>query len=444
MKKTLTLAVLCLTAKIFFSQNVYNFAGTGVGGYNGDGPISSGQQLNYPVGVAFDGSGNLLITDSYNKLVRKVTPAMVISTFAGGGGGSDGGPANQASFVSPSGIAFDAAGNCYISDVNAHNVRKVDNSGIISTVAGQYGSFGYSGDGAAATLAKLALPQGIATDAAGNLYIADSDNQVIRKVNTSGIISTFAGTGGVSGNTGDGGSATAAKLYRPTGVAVDAAGNVFIADSYNNKIRKVNTSGVISTFAGTGSSGYSGDGAAATGAKLSIPYNITFDATGNLYFSDSYNDVVRKINLAGVISTVAGTGVGGYDGDSGPALNAKFNFPDGIAIDATGNLFIADNFNHRVREVCAGNCLAGVGEIFKKEETLLIFPNPNSGTFKVQAGNIKDGELKILNSIGQEVYKKEIASGENEVAGKDLAPGVYLCLLFTGKQLVGTCRINVQ
>jgi sugar lactone lactonase YvrE len=443
MNKILTLLVLWVPNEILFSQNIYNFAGTGVGGYNGDGAISSEQQLYYPAGLVFDGSGNLLIADGNNQRVRKVSPTMVISTFAGGGGGSDGGPADQASFSTPSGIAFDAAGNCYISDVNAHTVRMVNNSGIISTVAGQNGIFGYSGDGAAATLAKLALPQGIATDAAGNLYIADTDNHVIRKVNTSGIISTFAGTG-VSGSTGDGGNATAAKLYRPTGVVVDGSGNVFIADSYNNKIRKVNTSGVISTFAGTGASGNSGDGFAAISAKLTIPYNVAFDATGNLYFTDSYNNKVRKVNLAGVISTVAGTGLSGYSGDSGPALNAELFYPKGIVLDAAGNLYISDSFNHRIREVCAGNCIANVSVYTGSKGEFLLYPNPNSGIFKIQSGEIEDGELTVLNALGQDVYHKKIRAGENEITGANLAPGVYLCLLFADGRVTATRKVNIQ
>lgn len=230
------------------------------------------------------------------------------------------------------------------------------NAQIITTVAGN-GTTGvypcslcYGGDGGSATAAEIYDPSGVAFDAAGNLYIADAGNNRIRKVTTAGIISTFAGTG-APGFSGDGGPATAAKLWEPMSVSIDAIGNMYIADNANFVIRKVTTAGIISTIAGDTTQGYSGDGGPATAAELSAPTFITTDNAGNVYFTDGNNNRLRMINTAGIINTIAGNGLMGYGGDGGPATAAKLNTPQGITIDAAGNLYIADWSNNRVRKV---------------------------------------------------------------------------------------------
>jgi trimeric autotransporter adhesin len=330
-------------------------AGTGSYGYSGDGGIATSAALTYPLGVAIDASGNIYIADTYNNRIRMVTKSTgIISTVAGTGSSSyrgDGGLATSAELSSPRGVAIDASGNIYIADIGNNRIRMVTKStGIISTVAGT-GSSGYRGDGGLARLALLNSPRGVAIDASGNIYIADTDNRCIRMVTKStGIISTVAGTGS-SSYSGDGGLATSAKLYYPYGVAIDASGNIYIADAGNNRIRMVTKStGIISTVAGTGSSGYSGDGGLAISAQLYDPSGVAFDASGNIYIADTINHCIRMVTKStGIISTVAGTGSYGYSGDGGLATSTALRSPEGVAIDASGNIYIADTKNQRIR-----------------------------------------------------------------------------------------------
>ena len=310
-------------------------AGSGTFGFGGDGGPAVAARLGFPYGVALDGSGNLYIADEANRHIRKVDPAGVISTAA------------QLDF--PRGVAVDGAGNLYIADLSNHRIRKVDAAGVISTVAGD-GTFGFGGDGGAATDAQLKLPYGVALDGAGNLYIADSGNDRIRKVDAAGVITTVAGDG-TEGYGGDGGPAVAAQLDFPTGVALDDASNLYIADWVNDRIRKVDAAGVISTVAGDGTEGFGGDNGAATVAQLNSPYDVALDAAGNLYIADSSNHRIRKVDSAGVITTVAGDGTEGYGGDGGPAVAAQLDFPTGVALDDAGNLYIADYDNHRIRRL---------------------------------------------------------------------------------------------
>jgi uncharacterized protein (TIGR03437 family) len=238
----------------------------------------------------------------------------------------------------------------YIVDGGNSCIRKVATNGIITTVAGN-GSYGYSGDGGPATSAQLYNPLGVAVDAAGNLYIADSANSRIRKVATNGIITTGAGSGSI-GYSGDAGPATSAQLRGPSGVAVDAAGNLYIADAGNSRIRKVATNGIITTVAGNGSPGYSGDGGPATRAQLYLPLGVAVDAAGNLYIitdSDYYVSRIRKVATNGIITTIAGNGSPGYSGDGGPATSAQLDDTSGVAVDATGNVYVAVTGNNAIR-----------------------------------------------------------------------------------------------
>ena len=234
--------------------------------------------------------------------------------------------------------------------------------GIISTVAGTPGASGYSGDGGPATSAELQHAWGVAVDSAGNLYIADTFNQIIRKVNAaSGTITTVAGTPGTSGYSGDGGPATSAELSLPYGVAVDSSGNLYIADLGNSLVRKVNASGTITTVAGTpGTIGYSGDGGPATSAELQYAWGVAVDSAGNLYIADTQNCRIRKVNASGTITTVAGNGTSGYSGDGGPATSAELSYPYGVAVDSAGNLYIADTQNYRIRKVNASGTITTV------------------------------------------------------------------------------------
>jgi trimeric autotransporter adhesin len=330
-------------------------AGTDSYGYSGDGGLATSAVLSSPDDIAIDGSGNIYIADSANNRIRMVTKSTgIISTVAGTGSSGysgDGGLATSATLNYPRGVAVDASGNVYIADTYNNRIRMVTkNTGIISTVAGS-GSSGYSGDGGLATSALLYNSRTVAIDASGNIYIADSANNRIRMVTRStGIISTVAGIGS-SGYSGDGGLATSAVLYYPYGVIVDASGNVYIADTFNHRIRMVTKStGIISTVAGTGLSGYSGDGGLATSAGLYYPCGVAVDASGNIYIADTDIYRMRMVTKStGIISTVAGNGFHGYSGDGGLATSALLYNPRGVAVDGSGNVYIADAGNNRIR-----------------------------------------------------------------------------------------------
>jgi len=327
--------------------------GTGTRGFSGDGGPAISAQLAYPQSVALDSAGNLYIADTANSRIRKVSNG-VITTVAGDGTfgfSGDNGPATSAQLNGPVCVAVDSAGNLYIADQPNQRIRKVSN-GLITTVVGGGASIGDNGP---ATNAQFA-PSGIAVDIAGNLYIADWEQNRIRKV-TNGVIATVAGNG-TQGFSGDNGPATSAQLNQPAGVAVDSAGNLYIADEGNNRIRKV-TNGVITTMAGNGTSGFSGDGGSATSAQLSGPGGLALDSAGSLYIAEYAR--IRKISN-GVIATVAGNGIWGFSGDGGPATSAQI-IDGGIAVDSAGNLYIADTNNYRVRKVANGviTTIAGDG-----------------------------------------------------------------------------------
>ena len=356
---------------------------------------SAQARLRYPTGVAVDNADNLYIADRNNHRILKIDSTGTITTFAGTeerGFGGDGGPAVQARLRYPTGVAVDGAGNLYIADQNNHRLRKVDSTGTIDTVAGT-GESGFGGDNGAAAAAQLSYPSGVAVDGAGNLYIADSGNHRIRRVDSTGTITTVAGTGKY-GFGGNGGPAVQAQLNYPAGVAVDGAGNLYIADSGNHSIRKVDVTGTIDAVAGTGESGFSGDNGAAATAQLSYPSGVAVDGAGNLYIADTGNVSIRKVDSTGTITTVTdargynpsiGVAVDGagnlyiadthrirkvdatgtittvagasdissYAGDGGPAGKALLYSPGGVAVDNAGNLYIADSGNHSIRKIDA-------------------------------------------------------------------------------------------
>jgi uncharacterized repeat protein (TIGR03803 family) len=324
-------------------------AGNGNHGYLGNGGAAINAELNGPMGVAVDAAGNLFIADQYNNCVRAAGATGIITTVAGGGtnGLDDGIAATNAELSVPQGVAVDASGNLFVSDTGNDIIRKVGPDGFITTVAGN-GTWGFSGDGGMAINAEFWQIIGVAVDTPGNLFIADQINGRIRQVWTNSVITTVAG-GGTNGF-GDGGAATNAELYFPQGVAVDATGNLFIADSYDNCIRKVGLDGVITTVAGNGSN-FPGDGGAATNAQLNLPTGLALDATGNLLIADSGDNVIRELGTNGIINTVAGNWTNGYTGDGGAATNAELNGPVAAAVDSSGNLFIADYNNNVIREV---------------------------------------------------------------------------------------------
>jgi hypothetical protein len=344
---------------------ILTIAGTGQHGFSGDGGPAAQARLDEPFGLAADAAGNLFIAENNNDRVRRISPAGIITTVAGSGNGTfsgDGGPATSAGMV-PVTVRVDSAGNLYLADVASNRIRKVDTSGIITTVAGGGNPADGVGDGGPATSARLSLPTGVAVDARGNLFIVEHTGHRIRMVTPAGTISTVAGTG-QAGFSGDGGPAAAAQLNLPIAVAVDDAGHLYIADIGNHRVRLVAPDGTISTVAGGGSpmDGL-GDGGPATEARLVAPVQLVLDGAGDLFISDSDGFRIRRVGPVGIISTVAGTGTAGFSGDGGPATQAQFSGPGALTMDKAGNLYVGDvghfvapsNFvppsNDRIREV---------------------------------------------------------------------------------------------
>ncbi len=385
---TLYIAAIFITATAN-AQTINTFAGNGTGALAGDGGAATAASLRYPFHITLDGAGNMYIADWGNNAIRKISATGTISTLAGNGVptyGGDGGPATAAYLNQPADIAFDGSGNLFFSDNGNKRIRKIDVAGIISTVVGT-GAPGYSGDGGAATAATINDPRGITIDASGNLYIAEASNHVIRKVNTSGIISTVAGNH-TSGISGDGGAATAAQLNNPHDVAFDASGNMYIADRNNHRVRKVNTTGIISAYAGVGASGYTGDGSQASAANLNSPMALFIDAYGNMYVGDGGNNRVRKIKTSGIISTVAGNGSYSFSGDGGTAVSAALKSPSGMAKDATGNLYIADEGNHRIRKVTSAPITLLGGGAICAGATVTLTASETGGTWSSASTSI--------------------------------------------------------
>src|SRR3984957_2541970 len=348
-------------------------AGNNTSGYSGDGGPATNAQIATICGIALDAAGDVYFADCDSEVIRRVDASTgIITTVAGNGSGGytgDGGQATSATLNSPHGLAIDGAGNLYIADTLNSVIRRVAAStAVITTVAGN-GTAGFSGNGTRAIKAELNEPEGVAVDASGDLYIADTQNNVVRLVTASnGIISAFAGNK-FAGYKGDGGAATAARLNLPEGVALDSAGDLYIADTFNSVIRLVNAStGIITTAAGDGSAGFSGDGGPATAASLDQPAAVAIDGTGNLYVPDQYNFVIRLVNSSGTISTIAGDTFSSYGGDSGIATGAQMYEPMGsVALDPSGNLIISDSGNNAVRQVAASTgfitTIAGTGRV---------------------------------------------------------------------------------
>jgi sugar lactone lactonase YvrE len=323
----------------FFAGNPY-----GEGSIDGTGPAAN---FKNPHGAATDPNGNVYVADLDNHIIRKITPAGVVTTLAGTAGetGSADGTGATARFSSPRGVATDSSGNVYVSDTDNHTIRKITPAGVVSTFAGTAGATG-SIDGTGTT-ASFNIPQGIATDASGNVYVGDYGNGIVRKINQAGVVTTLAGTAGVSGSTDATGVEASFSYLRS--VATDALGNVYVADSGNGTIRKITREGVVTTLAGTAGVTGSADGTGAA-AKFSDPQDIVSDAIGNVYVSDTGNHTIRKITPSGVVTTLAGT-VGVSGSADGTGLAASFDQPHGLANDASGNVYVSDTGNHTIRKI---------------------------------------------------------------------------------------------
>jgi sugar lactone lactonase YvrE len=445
--KKIILIVLVLSAYHLTgnAQIITTIAGNGTIGFFGDGLIDTLSKVNAACGVATDAAGNIYIADQYNNRIRKISASThKISTVAGNNGTGYNGDnilADSAKLNTPVAVAVDDSGNVYIADKLNNRIRKVTAlTGLISTIAGT-GVAGYNGDGILADSAKIYFPSGVAVDASRNVYIADQYNSRIRKITVStGIISTFAGTDSAGFN-GDGKPADSARLGLPSGIAIDGSGNLFIADQGNNRIRKVDViTDTITTVVGSGSQGYNGDGIDALSAQLYYPHSIAINSAGDIFISDFNNARIRKVSIStNLISTVAGNGTFGYNGDHILATSAELNGPHGIALDFAGNLYIADEGNSRIRMV---DLTVGIPEINSSSNGLNIYRNPSTGDLTMistLSEPLPHSTIGIYDVMGQIAFRKDIGNlpkGYNsiEINIPRLASGVYLIELSAGEK----------
>lgn len=380
-------------------------AGNGTFGFGGDGGAATLAVLNTPTGVAVAG-GSLYIADRGNQRVRQVSGGS-ITTVAGNGTANysgDGLAATAAGLSGPGAVAFDTTGNLYIADIGNERVRRVDMAGVITTFAGDGQVAGFGGEGDPATQVPLDAPQGVAADNAGNVYVADTNHNRVLCVDTTGSTHTVAGTG-TPGGTGDGDSVLP-ELNGPTGVAVDTNGNLYIADTQNHRVQMLSAAGVVSTIAGTGIGGFAGDGGPAAAAQLSYPGAVAVDAFGNLFIADTGNNRVRQVTPDGNIATIAGTGIAAYNGDSGAALNVALYNPAGISVDSQDNVWVADTGNNRVRQLSAAPAV-----ITPAQSISVSLANAAS----LQSGPLAPGE--IFSIFGQGIGPATASTGMFDSAG---------------------------
>jgi uncharacterized protein (TIGR03437 family) len=400
--------VRCVTAATGIVNTV---AGTGTFGFSGDGGSALMAALNTPTGLALN-NGSLYISDTNNQRVRQVAASGSISTVAGNGTPGylgDSGPAASANLSSPTGLAFDPAGNLYIADTKNNNVRSMNPSAVITTFAG-LGTCGMGAEGDPAALTPLCGPQGTVADLAGNTYIADTQNNRVILVDPQGNIHVVAGNG-TAGDAGAGNTAWG-ELYQPQGVALDSAGNLYIADTQNHRIRMLTPGGAISTIAGTGTAGFSGDGGAAAAAQLNEPSQVAVDTGGNVYIADTSNHRVRLVTTDGNIATIAGTGDAAYNGDDGPAVQVALHKPGGLALDGQGNVFVADTGNNRVRMLSTAQAVV----VTPPPPQLINVTLANAAS--LLAGSLAPGEIfSIFCSLGQSMGPATAVMGAYDASG---------------------------
>ena len=374
-------------------------AGDGYARAVGDGLSATSAILNQPLAVALDAGGNLFIADTGTQRIRQVSPKGTISTAAGTGTaavGADASMANATPLNSPMGVAVDVAGNLLIADTYNHRIRQVTADGRIRTVAGT-GTGGYGVDGAPPLTVALRGPRGLCTDRGGTMYIADTSNHRVLRIPFGGVAQTVAGNGS-PGDGGDGGDARFAQLNQPSACHVDSYGNLYIADTLNHRIRKVSAGGTISTLAGTGAAGFSGDESPGAAAQISGPLGVIADDTGTIYIADTGNHRVRMVTPDGVIHTIAGSGIPGFGGDNGAATAAQLWVPAGLTLDGAGDLYIADSGNQRVRRLVPDTAVIPPDPIVLQPTLSVV------NALGLQSGPVAPGEIVSIfgNGLGPE------------------------------------------
>lgn len=409
---------------------ITSIAGNGITQYIGDGSPATSYSLAGPKGIWVDKNGAVYVANYYSSRLSKILHD-TLSTISGHDTPAyygDGGKADTALLGNPEGVCMDTAGNLFITDWHYGVVRKIDAvTNIITTVCGN-GTNGFSGDASAATAAELQTPYASCVDNAGNIYIADYGNSRIRKVSFStGDISTIAGTS-TTGYSGDNGPAVSANLSFPSSICLDAAGNIYFSETGNHTIRKINAAtGIITTIAGTGAWGYTGDNGRADSARLSQPNSVFVDKEGYIYISDFGNNVIRAITPDGIITTIAGTGSHGYSGDGGPPKSATFRGPTAVFADDSGYIYIADGDNSVIRKMTPfRNDTTSVGIKEVHNTSFHVFPNPNAGKFTITTSEqMVNAAINVYNVIGQCVCKATFTGNRVAIDISGQPAGMY-------------------
>jgi len=427
----IALLFFCSTGVIQAQVQVSTLAGSGNEAYvNGVGTLAS---FYNPVAVATDVAGNVYVADSENNVIRKVTSTGVVTTLAGSGTAAYAdGTGTAASFNWPNGIAVDLSGNVYVGDTGNNLIRKITPAGVVTTLAGSVGG-GYA-DGTG-TAALFIWPFGLDVDASGNVYVADNQNYLIRKITPAGVVTTLAGSL-LNGNTN--GTGIAASFNNPSDVAVDASGNIYVADTGNNLIRKITSAGVVTTLAGSGD--YNNLNGTGTAASFNTPFGVAVDALGNVYVADAANNLIRKITPAGVVTTPVGTGF--YGNTNGVGTSASFNNPTGIAVDAFGNVYIADSYNNTIRKITGmlNITTAVIPQTSDLDAKLYPIPASNQLTLALTLQSEKYIKLELINIAGNKVSSIEGNYGygyhELNLSVESLPEGMYVANIYSDNQVI--------
>ena len=426
MDKIIVILLVVIHTSIYGQTGyITTIAGSGHNVHSGDNGLATNSSITDAGGGVFDKFGNYYFVEGAGNRIRKISTDGYISTFAGTGVygfGGDNGPATAARFRAPKQIGIDTVGNVFITDAGNSRVRKVDiSTGFITTVAGD-GSMGYLGENVPATDAQIGAPISLCFDPLGNLYVGDQTYNIMRKIDGFGMITTIAGTPGVISYAGDGGPATAAELISLESICTDRDGNVYIITG--DIIRKITVAtGIISTVAGNRTTGYSGDNGPATNAALNAPIALGFDDFNTLYIADTKNNRIRRVDTFGIITTVVGNGVAGFLGDNGPATNAEIYWPEGIAFDSCGNLFFNDLSNFRIRRVDYSHCGTLAINIDNASPYLCIYPNPCTLQITI-TGDISS--ISIENITGHLLYTQTYNTTKAEIDMSGYPAGVYI------------------